>query len=144
MQSLKGSVLFALLAVFVATVAIAPAHAQSEGILVDVPFDFSVGSKHLQAGNYRIESAGPSHSFIALAQTGGKTIYSIYNPSDRAAERNGEPYLVFTRSGEESFLTKIVVSAKESYDLPLTSRQKEILAQATSTDQVNIPAGGSR
>jgi hypothetical protein len=143
MQSLKGSVLFALLAVFVASVAIAPAHAQSEGLLVDVPFDFSVGSNHLQSGSYRIESAGPSHSFIALS-TSGRTTYSLYNPSGSAAERDGQPYLIFTRHGEESFLTKIVVSAKESYDLPLTGRQKEILAQATSIDQVNVPAGGSR
>ncbi len=144
MRSLKGNVLFVLMAVFVAWVAIAPAHAQGTGVVVDVPFDFSVGTNHLQAGSYRIESTSPMHSFFALSQTGGKTTYTLYNQSGHAAERNGQPYLVFTRYNADSFLTKIVISSNESYDLPLTSQQKEILALATSGDQVNVPAGGSR
>ena len=64
--------------------------------------------------------------------------------SNHAAERNGQPYLVFTRYGTDSFLTKIVISPNESYEMPLTGQQKEILAKATSTEQVNVPAGGSR
>src|SRR5580765_7630059 len=144
MQSLKGLVLFGLVAVFIASVGIAPAHAQMPGIVVDVPFDFSVGSNHLQAGNYRIESTGAMNAFVTLSQTGGKTTYSLYNQGGHAAERNGQPYLVFTRYETDSFLTKIVISPNESYEMPLTGQQKEILAKATSTEQVNVPAGGSR
>ena len=142
MQSLKGLMLFGLMAIFTASVASAPAHAQMPGIVVDVPFDFSVGSNHLQAGNYRIESA--MNAFVTLSQTGGKTTYSLYNQGGHAAERKGQPYLVFTRYGADAFLTKIVISSNESYEMPLTGQQKEVLAQATSADQVNVPAGGSR
>jgi len=143
MQSLKGLMLLGLIAVFIGSVASAPAHAQMPGIVVDVPFDFSVGSNHLQAGNYRIETAA-TNAFVTLSQTGGKTTYSLYNQGGHAAERKGQPYLVFTRYGADSFLTKIVISSNESYEMPLTGQQKEVLAQATSADQVNVPAGGSR
>jgi hypothetical protein len=144
MQSLKGLMLFGLMAVFIGSVASAPAHAQMPGIVADVPFDFSVGSNHLQAGNYRIETTGAMNVFVTLSQTGGKTTYSLYNQGGRAAERKGQPYLVFTRYGADSFLTKIVISSNESYEMPLTGQQKEILAQATSADQVNVTAAGSR
>ena len=141
MQKLKESVLFALIAVFVASFAVAPAHAQSNGVSADVPFDFSVGSQHFTAGNYHVDLAGSQHSFVAISQIGGKTAYSIYNSGGASADRNGQPYLVFVRYGTESFLTKVVYSSNESYALPLSSREREIVAQASSFDHVDVPAG---
>ena len=142
MQSQRKYVLFVLMAVFVASVAIAPAHAQENGLVADVPFDFTVGSQHLAAGNYRVALDGEQRSFITISQFGGQTAYSIYNQGGDSADRNGKPYLIFVRNGSEAFLTKIVVSSSQSYDLPLSSREREIMAQASPAKIVRVSAGG--
>jgi len=146
MQSLKHYVLFLLMAVFVAWVAIAPAHAQANGVAVDVPFDFSVGAKLLKAGSYRIETTGAQNSFIALSQIGGSTTYTLFNQRGSAADRNGQAYLVFVRHGAESFLTRVVFSSDEAYTLPLSGREREIVARAGTVEQLDVSAGsaGSR
>lgn len=144
MQRIKGNVLFGLIAVFAVSVSIPSLHAQATGVAVDVPFDFSVGSQHLKAGSYRIQAIGSQRDFVALYELGGRTTYSLIIQRGPADDRNTEPHLVFDRSGDESFLAKIVVSEHESYDLPLTSEQKEIMARATSASQTTVPAGGSR
>lgn len=140
MQSLRGKLLLLLMAVFVASIAIVPAHAQN-GVSADVPFDFSVGSKHLSAGSYRIELGGAQHSFVAISQQDGKTTYSIFNSGGSSADHNGQPYLIFVRNGAEAFLTKIVYSSTESYDLPLSNRQREIMANASSVETLTVPTG---
>ncbi len=146
MRNLKQYVLLVLMAVFVASLAVAAAQAQSTGVAVNVPFDFSVGSKHLSAGNYRIELGGAQHAFVAIFQQGGQTAYSIFNSGGYSADRNGQPYLVFVRSGAEAFLTKVVYSSTESYALPLSNRQREIMAQTSPVEMVDVSAGtaGSR
>jgi len=146
MQSLKKYVLFALAAMLVASVSIAPAHAQSNGVAADVPFDFTVGSRHLTAGSYRIALEGATQSFISLSQTGGATTFTIFNQHAPEDDGNGQPRLVFARHGSESFLTKIVFDSGETYVLPLSARQREILAHAGSVDQVAVSVGvaGSR
>lgn len=142
MQSLRKYVLFVLMAVFVASVAITPAHAQENGLVADVPFDFTVGSQHLTAGNYRVTLDGERRSFIAISQLGGRTAYSIFNQGGTPADRNGKPYLVFVRNGKDAFLTKIVMSPAQSYELPLSSREREIIAQSSTVEMVDVSTGG--
>ena len=143
MQSKKYG-LFVLMAVFVVSIAMMPAYAQSDRITADVPFDFAVGSSHFQAGSYKIQTRGEIGTFVAFIQADGKTAYTLLNPGSDATDHKGQPYLVFNRYGSESFLTKIVFSSDRSYDLPPSSREKEILAHATPEPQVEVPLGGSR
>jgi hypothetical protein len=141
MQNLRKYVLFAFMAVFVASLAIAPAHAQSR-LKANVPFDFVLGQTTMRADTYRIVSDG---SFIALVDANGKSRYSMYLAgSDAADHYNGAPYLVFTRYGTETFLSKIVFSTDRSYDLPRSSREKELAARLNSNEQGAVSIGAAR
>jgi len=134
MQILKKYVLFVLMGVFVASLG-ASAHAQSAGLTANVPFDFTVGKATLKAGTYRVKAQG---AFVAFSEVGGKTIYSLLLQGGKAAERDGLPYLVFTRYGKEAFLNKIVFSGDESYNLLHSSREKEIMAHVTRGEEVAV------
>ena len=133
MQNLKKYVLFVLMTVFVASLAIVPAHAQ--GITANVPFDFVLGKTTMKADSYRLEKQG---EFVAIVGVQGRTSYSLLLPDRDAASRDGQPYLIFTRYGTESFLSKIVFSAKVTYNLPRSSREKEMMAHLHSGEQVAV------
>jgi len=133
MQNLKKSVLLVLMTVFVASLAIVPAHAQ--GIEATVPFDFVLGKTTLKADNYRIQMQG---SFVALAGEQGGASYALLVPGTDAANHNGQPYLVFTRYGTESFLSRIVFSADSIYNLPRSVREKEMMAHLPAGEQVGV------
>ena len=134
MQSLRKSVLVVLMAVFVASLMLAPAHAQS-GIAANVPFDFVLGKTTMKAGNYRIGLQG---AFVMLSGSDGSTTYSLLRAGGDASDRNGQPYLVFTRYGTESFLNKVVFSVNNAYTLPRSSREKEVIARSASGEQVAV------
>lgn len=134
MNSLKKSVLFVLSAVFVASLSLVPAHAQ--GISADVPFTFTLGKATMPAGSYRVERSGSFFVLSSLAD--GTTKYELLVPGGQAQEREGKPYLVFNRYGSETFLTRVVFSSTENYNLPRTSREKEIMARLSSGDEVAV------
>ena len=143
MQSLKKYVMFVLMAIVLASFAMSPAQAQSASAAVSIPFDFSVGNIHLKAGDYRIQPAGALGTFLAFS-SGENTEYTLLMPGDKAALHHGQPYLVFHRYGSEVFLRKLVLSAEKTYNLPRTSREKEILARLTSGEKVDVPSGSAR
>lgn len=135
MQSLKKFALFVLAAVFSAALAIGPAQAQDARISVNIPFDFVLGKATLKAGTYRVETQG---TFLSIAGAEGRTSYTLLLAGGNVASRNGEPYLVFTRYGTESFLSRVVFSAHDNYDLPRSSKEKEIMAHLPSGEQVAV------
>ena len=135
MNNLKKHVLFLLMAVLGTTLAIAPVHAQTARASANIPFDFVVGKTTLQAGSYRIEQQG---SFVLLASAEGRKTYALLQPGSKVASRDGQPYLVFTRYGKDSFLNKIVFSIDNHYDLPRSAKEREIMAKLASGDQVAV------
>jgi hypothetical protein len=141
MQNLRKYVLFAFTAVFVASLAIAPAHAQGR-LAANVPFGFVLGQTTMNADTYRIETQG---SFVALVGTEGRARYSMYLPgSDAADHHNVAPYLVFTRYGNETFLSRIVFFTDHTYDLPRSSPEKELAGRLNSDEQIAVPLGAAR
>jgi len=143
MQSAKRYLFIGLLAVAaIASLNVPVAQAQG-GAVATIPFSFSVGSTQFEAGDYRIHTEGFLGSILALAKVGGDTKLSLLMPGVSNNPNRG-PYLVFHRYGTETFLTKVVFSAAETYDLPRTAREKEILAGINSGDQVEIPVGSAR
>lgn len=141
MLNLRKYVLFAFLAEFVASLAIAPAHAQGR-LAANVPFDFVLGQSTMKADSYRIESQG---SFVAFVDAEGRARYSMYLPgSDAADSHNGAPYLVFTRYGTKTFLSRIVFSPDRTYDLPRSSKEKELAARLNAGEQVAVAIGAAR
>jgi len=143
MQTLKKYLFIGLMAVVaVASLNIPAAQAQG-AVSVTIPFNFSVGSAQFEAGDYRLHPEGSLGSFLALAKIGGDTKFSMLLPGVND-EPNRGPYLVFHRYGTEAFLTKVVFSPGETYNLPRTAREKEIIAERNSGDQVEIPVGSAR
>jgi hypothetical protein len=141
MQNLRKYVLFAFMAVLVASFAIAPAHAQSR-LEANVPFDFVLGQTTMKADSYRIATQG---SFVAFVDAEGRARYSMYLPgSDAADHHNGAPYLVFTRYGTETFLSRIVFSTSHTYNLPRSGKEKELAARLNSGEQVAVAIGAGR
>lgn len=96
-----------VVAVTVAALAIssvpAPLAAQSVGMKVAIPFDFHVGNKTLPAGTYIVNKQGDA---IQLSDSYGHSAFvlstAIKNPS-----ANADNQLVFSRYGEESFLSEV-------------------------------------
>jgi hypothetical protein len=135
MRSLKKSVMLVVGAVFGAALAVGTAHAQNH-MAVNVPFNFVLGKTTLQSGHYQIERNGTS--FASIIDGERKAKFAMLLPGGDARNHNGNPYLVFTRYGQETFLNKVVFSATESYDLPLTSKQKELRAQLGSGEELAV------
>ena len=144
MQSLKKYLFIGLMAVFAVTsLNIPAAQAQGPGAAATIPFNFSVGSTQFDAGDYRLHTEGSAGAFLALARIGGDTKFSMLIPGVNSDPNRGS-YLVFHRYGTEAFLTKVVFSPAETYDLPRTAREKEILSGTNSGDQVEVPVGSAR
>jgi len=139
MQNLKKYVLLVLMAVFVSSLAIAPASAQT-GLVANIPFDFVLGKTTLKAGSYRV---APQGGFVAVSGE-RQTTYVLLLPGEHASDHNGQPYLIFTRYGSETFLNKVVFAADNTCNLPRSSREKELATHQTSGEQLAVLLGPAR
>jgi hypothetical protein len=104
-----------------------PAHAQSQGhsLVVNIPFGFDVGSKHLPPGIYTVSTMSPD-------------IVQIRNLSDSAMvlTHGGESYkptksakLVFRRYGEHYFLGQVWFNEADTTFVECPKSKTEKLAQ---------------
>ena len=135
MQRVKKFVFSAVMAV-IAAAAVMPAHAQDNNRMsVNVPFDFVVGKSTLRGGQYNVEKL-PTGVLVFSTLDGHFRRYALLGPGEKADDRNGGRYLVFTRYGHEAFLSKIIFSPKDGYDLPRTGREKEIIASVAPSHDV--------
>jgi len=81
----------------------APLVAQSVGMRVAIPFDFHVGNKTLPAGDYIVYKQGDT---IQLSDSNGHSAFVLSNAVKNPTV-NAENQLVFSRYGEESFLSEV-------------------------------------
>jgi len=109
------------------------AKAQSaERFKATIPFAFSIGQKTYEPGNYTVKISNHSEagSVLTIFDNKGKAINSLVvrNLVDR---RDDESTFVFTRSGEDRTLTRIV-TPHSAYAVPETSLKRRIsVAQKT-------------
>ena len=143
MKNLKKLLLLMFMPVLGAMLATTPASAQSKRLAVNIPFDFVVGKVAFKAGTYRIAKQ-PESSFLSLNSAEGQSIYTLPVPGGNAANRNGEPYLVFARYGGEAFLEKVVFSVTDNYDLPRSSREKELMSKLMPREQPAVLIQGGQ
>jgi len=136
MQSLM-KFMFALIAVFGAAL-VTPAHAQSSNrLVVDIPFDFSVGNTLLKAGNYEVEEL---HSGILVFNgNDGQDRQFVLTVGDEVANQGNQPKLVFARYGDETFLNKVFLSRGDGYRQVLpSSREKKLIQKRTSGEELSL------
>ena len=138
MKNLMKPMLFVLMTVLSASLAIVPAHAQSGSrVRVNVPFDFSVGNTPLKAGNYTVSQLEPG----ILVFSGGDEQQSQIAATvvSESGNRNQKPQLVFTRYGSEAFLDKIFLSAYEDgHELHRSQREKQLIQQRLSGEELSL------
>jgi len=127
MQYLLKSMLLAVITVLGMALTIVPAHAQSDSrVVANIPFEFSVGNTTLKAGNYRVKQL--ESGLISLSSQDGKEQRFALTFPGTSDEQKSEPYLVFIRYGNKSFLRKISISGDhDCLELPESSRERELI-----------------
>ena len=139
---MKRITAFSLFA-FAGILATSAALAQEYSIQATVPFNFTVGSKQLPAGTYRITSARDNVVAIENRETQASILSAVSSDSEQPAKG---AQLVFNKYGDQYFLREVLGgTAALNVSLPASrsegrARHQETMAQNRS--QISIPAEG--
>jgi len=138
MRSVTKFILFGLIAVLGATLAVVPAKAEKGiRVLVRIPFDFSVGDAVLKAGNYRIQDVHAGT--LLLKSDDGQVHRFVLTVPDGAANHNHQSKLVFARYGKELFLDKVYLSSVDNgRKLLQGDREKDLIRNRASGEELSL------
>ena len=127
----------AALTLFVTTLAVASAHAQSPSSnqIVNVPFDFYVGAEKLPAGEYMVRTEASHTTMRIQRRDQSPGAYFSIRPVE-GREIQNQSKLVFHKYGEDYFLSQIWTAGRASgQELNRTARQRSLdrdIAKRTS------------
>jgi hypothetical protein len=127
----------AALTLFVTTLAVASAHAQSprSNQMVTIPFDFYVGAEKLPAGEYLVSEQGSRTTMRIQRRDQSPGAYLSIHPVE-GREIQNQSKMVFHKYGEEYFLSQIWTAGRASgQELNRTERQRRFdreIAKRTS------------
>jgi hypothetical protein len=110
-------------------VTVGSASAQNRTVQAVVPFDFTAGNKLLPSGTYRITSETP---FLVVIRNTEKAAGMVTRtiPNGKQSKIG---VLVFTRYGNQYFLSKILSSSAQiSVELPTSQLEKRVRIQETT------------
>jgi hypothetical protein len=138
MQSVMKFMLFGLMTVLGAVLAVAPAQAQDASrVYVDIPFAFSVGNTTLNAGHYRV--AELLSGILAFSSSDGQESQFALTVPEDSANPTHEPKLVFKRYGDEAFLSKVFLSGdRDCRQLLRSSREKQLIQKRESGEELSL------
>jgi hypothetical protein len=137
MQSLMTLTSGVLMAALGGALAIVPAQAESDSrVLVNIPFDFSVGNTPLKAGSYSVQEL--RSGILVFSGNDGQDHQFALTVPDQSANQDHQPKLVFTRYGNETFLNKVFLSASDDYRQLLPSgREKKLIQKRSSGEELS-------
>ncbi len=119
-------------------VVIAPVGLMAQApIHATVPFDFTVGSKSLAAGNYRVAMVASGALSIRNADTKSGVIVLAQGGSDRAPA--GKVHLIFKRYGNQYFLSQVSRS-DEGWEVLRSRDEKELILKQAAVKVVELAA----
>jgi len=95
---------------------------------VNIPFTFSVEDHSLPAGQYYIRSISPDHSMALVNAEGGQSLVITYMP-ESAGNASQNSHLVFSKYGNEYFLTQVWTKGDAKARNPWVSKQAVALAR---------------
>ncbi len=87
------------------------ANAQAPGIYqAEIPFDFQIGDKNYEAGNYKIHLGGTSSlaTIITVKKADGSALHTAAVIRNGNTSKEGETSLVFNRYGDDLVFYQIV------------------------------------
>lgn len=116
-----------------------PAIAQSQNLIVTIPFDFYVASKLLPAGKYTVE---PRSQAAALRIHGpnGESAFVLTTALAKNA-RPDESRLAFRQYGDMSFLVGVYWEGYANGRETVTSAMEQRLARSTGPAPIVVIAG---
>ena len=116
--------IFKLTAIFAIFLGLAVAGVQAQApskVEVNIPFEFSAGTKTLQPGLYSIKRL--SGNYLTLRSTDGKSTVILNAPINLAStDQNSAERLVFKKYGEQYYLSQIWLTVDTGRELAV--RQK--------------------
>lgn len=98
-------------------------------IHTSIPFDFTVGSTALPAGEYVVRQ--PGRGVVSLQSMDGKSNALVLVNSSAKRTSNGKVYLTFNRYGNQHFLSQIS-KPEDAWELPKSRQEKEMLAKISA------------
>lgn len=102
--------------------------AQSHEVRANVPFDFTVGSKHLPAGNYTLVKDSTDN--IIEIQNWDQHIATLSVTEDAGTPAGNVSQLVFNKYGDQYFLSKIQCpTVALNLEIPPSKREKQARTQ---------------
>lgn len=119
------------------------ANAQST-IKVNVPFDFTIGSTLLQAGEYSVQPASPNATseVLMFKDADGRARAVVMGIRIEPGSKDNVPKLVFHRYGELYFLSQVWMRGGDAgSEIRASSHERELLARSsTSSEGVTVLA----
>jgi hypothetical protein len=127
--------LFILMAVMGMNLAIVQARADGDSrVAINVPFDFVAGNGVLKAGNYKVVVLQSGVLDFVSTDT-RQHHFTLIIAGAASARQKADPYLVFTRYGSETFLSKVVLSVDDNFEVPTSSREKDLISGLTAGEK---------
>ena len=125
------------------TVSTVVAQANSR-VLIDIPFEFTVGTKTLPAGEYMIEpNRRDSDTVWVLKSTRGNDVASLITLPKRANKTPNKATLVFRRYDEMYFLSQIWTPGENTgRELRMSDREKILQLAAVEFREEYVVVGG--
>jgi hypothetical protein len=102
-----------------------------ETMRVNIPFDFVAGNTSLPAGEYWVETSGPTHTLLLIDRKDAISSAFINTNAAVSAGPQSESKLVFNRYGDRYFLSQVWTAGYSTgRQLMKTAREKEIALTA--------------
>lgn len=122
--------LTAIVAIFLG-LAVIDARAQAPSkVEVNIPFEFSAGTKTLPAGVYSIKRL--SGNYLTLRSSDGKSSVILNAPLNLTSTADKGERLVFMKSGDEYYLSEIWLTADAGRELVKPRRTRNEIRIAVS------------
>lgn len=134
MNYAKKMLALALVALPIVAVAQMPSTTKIVG---QVPFPFTVGNKHVPAGQWTVEPATEGGRTLVIRNVGAKVSLFTAAAPIQAKKASGSYVLVFHKYGDEAFLAGIRLAGDRTvYQIPESRAETELRAQsATATEE---------
>jgi len=137
---IKRLTMLSLVSMFTLCAAVTSANAQlTYPVRVKIPFDFSMGDKKLQAGQYTFSRSSPDGKIMLVSRVdANKSVFQSTIGTEVLAAKN-ESKLVFHRYGNQYFLKQIWTAGERRGTEVLESRsERTIRRQLARTQQSNL------
>ena len=109
-------------------------------VIVDIPFDFTVGNKELKAGKYAVSRLTPtSNSGTLLIRNEDNHAAANFNVNGVTGKEGSDARLVFHRYGKQYFLAQVFDGeGSEGYGLMKSKTEREAAKKGDTITQIVV------